>query len=982
MFKRTRVCTAVLAAVGSGLLSGHVLAQQAAGERVEITGSRIKSLNVDTASPITVIDAKEIKQDGVRNVENFLNNLPQVFAAQAGTVVNGSTGTASVNLRGLGAGRTLVLMNGRRLPMGSANTTAADLNQIPAALVRRVELLTGGASAVYGSDAVAGVVNFIMNDRFEGVQVELSHSFFNHGQQNPGANGGTLGVQDVLRTRALSNPREFKIPGDKSADGKSTNFSLLLGGNFDGGKGNATVFINYKKDDALLQSERDFSSCSFGTGAVNFACGGSGTNATGRITNLANGSAFTVGSDGNARPFANATDQYNFGPLNYFQRPSERYGFNAFANYQVHPNARVYSEFSFHDDQTIAQIAPGGIFGNIVTVRGDNPLLNASWRTALGLTAGSATSTADVVVQRRNVEGGGRQSEFRNTSFRTLFGVKGDVGAFSYDAYAIESKVVYAQSEANYFLDSRIEQALTVVPDGSGGVQCADAGARAAGCVPYNVWQPGGVSAAQLTYLQTPGFRKGGTTLKVAGLSVSADLAEFGIKSPMAKNGIGVSVGLERRAESLTLQTDQNTTEGALSGSGGPTQPLSGEQSVVETFAEVRLPLIEGKPFADLLEATLSARTSSYKSGFDADTYGVGFQYAPIRQVRVRGGFQRAVRAPNLIELYTASGNALFDLTDPGDPCEGPTPTRTLAECARTGVTPAQYGSIPDNPTSQFQFLQGGNVNLKPETADSVTIGLVLQPMRDLTVSIDYFDIKVDQTIDSVDPGTTLNKCLSTGNSTFCNLITRDRAGTLWLLPEGRIEGRNSNLGTLRTSGLDLALSYNQRIGALGSVGVTATATFLDKYEVEEIKGDGTYDCVGYYGPNLCEAPNPKRRHKMRLSWATPWDVELAATWRYFSAVSHQALSGQPALNGTKDGGARINVNAPDRVLNARNYFDLAVSWNILKGWNLTAGVNNVLDKDPPLTSQLPTGQGNGNTFPTVYDALGRKVFLTTTYKF
>ncbi len=980
MFKRTKVATGVIVALGGVFAAGGAWAQ--AGERVEITGSRIKSLNVDTASPITVVDAKDIKQDGVRNVESFLNNLPQVFAAQAGTVSNGATGTASVNLRGLGAGRTLVLVNGRRLPMGSANTVAPDLNQIPSALIRRVELLTGGASAVYGSDAVSGVVNFILNDRFEGAQVELNHSFFNHGQQNPGPVGGTLGVADIVRGRAATNPAEFKIPGDKSADGKSTNFSLLLGGNFDGGKGNATVFINYKKDDALLQSERDFSACTVGTGALNFTCGGSGTNATGRITRIGPNTVWTVGADNNARAFANATDQYNFGPLNYFQRPSERYGFNAFFFFNDTATTEIYTEFGFHDDQTIAQIAPGGVFGNLVTVRGDNPLLNASWLTALGLTAGSATSTADVVVQRRNVEGGGRRSEFRNTSFRTLFGVKGDVGAFSYDAYAIEAKVVYSQSESNYFLDSRIEEALTVEPDGSGGTQCASAAARAAGCVPYNVWNRGGVKADQLAYLQTPGFRKGGTTLKVVGATGAVDLGEFGLKSPMARNGIGASFGVERRAESLDLQTDSNTTQGALSGSGGPTPPLYGEQSVVEVFGEVRLPLIEGKPFADLLEATLSARKSSYKTGFDASTYGLGLQYAPIKEVRVRGGFQRAVRAPNLIELYTASGNALFDLTDPGDPCEGSAPTRTLAECARTGVSAAQYGTIPDNPTSQFQFLQGGNTSLKPETADSVTFGIVLSPMRNLSVSVDYFDIKVDDTIGSIDPGTTLNKCLSTGNPTFCSLITRDSTGSLWLLPEGRIEGRNKNIGRVRTSGLDLAASYTQRIGAMGSLGLTATATFLDKLETEEIKGDGTYDCVGYYGPNLCGSPNPKRRHKMRLSWTTPWDVEVATTWRYLSAVSHQALSGQAALNGTKDGGRLINVNSPDRTLPARSYFDLVVSWNILKGWNLTAGVNNLLDKDPPLTSQLPTGQGNGNTFPTVYDALGRKVFFTTTYKF
>ena len=237
MFKKSKVCSGVLLALGGGLTLASLPAFAQTTERVEVTGSRIKSLSVDTVSPVTVIDAKEIQVDGVRNVESFLNNLPQVFASQGANVVNGSTGTANVNLRGLGASRTLVLVNGRRLPMGSPNNVAADLNEIPAGLIRRVELLTGGASAVYGSDAVSGVVNFIMNDRFEGVQVDLNHSFFNHSQQN------TAGVADIVAGRAATNPKEFKVPGDKSADGKSTNFGLLLGSNFDGNKGSASSFL-------------------------------------------------------------------------------------------------------------------------------------------------------------------------------------------------------------------------------------------------------------------------------------------------------------------------------------------------------------------------------------------------------------------------------------------------------------------------------------------------------------------------------------------------------------------------------------------------------------------------------------------------------------------------------------------------------------------------------------------------------------------
>ena len=981
MFQKTKIYTGVLVALGGSMGLAALPAFAQTTERIEVTGSRIKSLSTETVSPVTVVDAKEIRVDGVRNVESFLNNLPQVFADQGANVVNGSTGTATVNLRGLGADRTLVLVNGRRMPAGSVNSIAADLNQIPAGLIKRVEVLTGGASAVYGSDAVAGVVNFIMNDRFEGGQVDLNHSFFNHRQQ------GTAGVADVVRGRAATNPKEFQVPGNKSADGKSTNFSLIMGSNFDGNKGNATLFFNYKKDDALLQSERDFSACTVGSPTTisgNFVCGGSGTNATGRITNLnpallkpdgtpnpggkTNGGKVYTNADtaGTARLFANATDQYNFGPLNYFQRPSERFGFNGYANYQVAPAAKVYMEFGMHDDLTVAQIAPGGAFGSVHTVKFDNPLLTPSWRAALDLNApGDST---DIVLQRRNVEGGGRQSEFRNTSFRTVIGVKGDVGPWSYDAYAIEAKVIYSQNENNYFLSPRIDKAMDVT--NVGGVATCASGE--AGCVPYNPWLLGGVTPAQLAYLQTPGFRKGNTNLSLQGANVAVDLGEYGVRIPMAKSGIGLSFGVEHRFESLALSTDQATAAGDLSGSGGPTKGLSGENSVKEIFGEVRIPIIEKGFLAELLQTTLSARSSSYKSGTKADTYGVGLEWAPIKEVKLRGSFQRAVRAPNLIELYTPQGNNLYDNDE--DPCAGATPTATLVQCARTGVTAAQYGTIADSPAGQYNYLQGGNTNLRPETANSTTIGIVLQPMRDLTVTLDYFDIKVKDTISNIDPTTTLSKCLDTGNPTFCGLITRDRLGTLWLLPQASIVGTNLNLGSTRTSGFDIAATYQQKLPGMGNLAVSYAATILRKLETEEIKGDGTYDCVGYYGPSKCGSPNPEYRHKLRTTWSTPWDVEAAITWRHMAKVDLQTTSSNPLLSG--------RATDRERTLAAQNYIDLAASWTAMKGLTLSAGVNNLFDKDPPISAQIPVGQGNGNTFPSVYDALGRKVFLTASYKF
>ena len=617
-------------------------------------------------------------------------------------------------------------------------------------------------------------------------------------------------------------------------------------------------------------------------------------------------------------------------------------------------------------------------YEDVYTVNFDNPLLSASWRAALGLLApGDST---DIVLQRRNVEGGGRQSEFRNTSYRTVLGVKGEVGPWNYDAYAIEAKVIYSQNENNYFLSPRIDKALDVINVG-GVAQCASG---ETGCVPYNPWLLGGVTAAQLAYLQTPGFRKGTTALSMQGVSVGVDLGEYGIKSPLAKSGIGLSFGVEHRVESLALSTDPATTAGELSGSGGPTKGVAGESSVKEVFGELRIPIIEKAFLADLLQASLTGRSSSYATGIKANTYGVGLEWAPIREAKLRASFNRAIRAPNLVELFTAQGNNLYDNEE--DPCAGATPTATSAQCARTGVTAAQYGTIQDSPAGQYNFLSGGNPQLKPETSTSVSFGIVLQPIRELSVTVDYFDIKIKDAIGNIDPTTTLAKCLSTGDPRFCGLITRDRLGTLWLLPQASIVGTNLNLGSQRTSGLDIAATYNQKIGAMGNVSVSYAATLLRKLEVEELPGQGSYDCVGYYGSNKCGSPNPEYRHKLRATWNTPWDIEAAITWRHLSKVLAQETSGNILLNLADPSATPPKLPAlvadKERELAAQNYLDLAAAWTVTKGFTVSLGVNNVLDKDPPITAKLATGQGNGNTYPSVYDALGRKVFITASYKF
>jgi iron complex outermembrane receptor protein len=929
-----------------------------------VTGSRIPSANLTSTSPVTTVGAQDIKLEGVQNVENLLNNLPQVFADFGANESNGATGTATVNLRGLGSQRTLVLINGRRLPAGSPTFYPTDLNQIPAPLIERVEILTGGASAVYGSDAVAGVVNFIMKDNFQGLQIEGNWSGFNHRQHNS--------LADVISGRAATNPSQFAVPGNIDHDGDSSNINITMGSNFAGNRGNATLFFQYSKSQAVKQAARDYSACATGDSSdgTSLVCAGSSTSFPGRFIDANTGSSFTIANaQGGVRPFAAATDQFNFAPYNYYQRPDERYGFNAFAHYDVNDHARVYGEFGFHDDHTDALIAPSGIFGSEFLLNDNNPLLSAQFKNTFGITP---TTAGDLIILRRNLEGGGRDDDRRHTSFRGVLGVKGDIANWDYDIFAQTGKVLYQDTYRNDFSKVRTARALDVVTDPATGqpVCASKLSGLDPNCVPYNIFSLGGVTPQALAYLQTPGLQRGSTEQSVQGATISSDLGTYGIKMPWAKSGIGVAFGVERRVEKLTLETDTEFSTFDLAGQGGPTIGLSGQFTVKEAFGEVRVPIMEGQPWADLLSFNGSYRYSDYSTGHTTNSYGLGLEWAPVKTVRLRGSYQQSVRAANIIELFTAQGFNLLSLAS--DPC-GANPTATLAQCQRTGITPAQYGSaLITNAAGQYNYLQGGNPLLTPETGKSTTLGFVLTPMRNLNVSVDYFKIKGSNQVGIVSPDIALNQCLS--NGAFCDLIHRDNFGTLWLT--GFISGLNQNLASAKTSGVDVNLNYTYPFqNNWGSVAFSFFGTWLQEFKQTPVPGLGEYDCKGLFG-STCGTPIPEWRHKARVTWMTPWSTDLALTWRHIAKVNIDLSSSNPLLNGS--------FAAIDGELGERDYIDLAASWNVTKQMTISGGIDNIFDKDPPIISSSIAGPafGNGNTYPQVYDALGRKLFVSLQYRF
>jgi outer membrane receptor protein involved in Fe transport len=493
----------------------------------------------------------------------------------------------------------------------------------------------------------------------------------------------------------------------------------------------------------------------------------------------------------------------------------------------------------------------------------------------------------------------------------------------------------------------------------------------------------GGITQDQLDYLNLSGHQLGYTQQIIAGANVGSDLGAYGIKSPWAESGIGVSFGVERRAEKLKFVPDEASIGGDLAGSGGAAPALTDGFSVKEVFGEFRLPLFEGKPFAESLDLSGSFRRSDYSAGYSADTYGVGVDWAPVKSVRVRGSYQVAVRAPTIQDLFDPQ--SIGNNGPANDPCEGTigsaSLTATLEQCARTGMTAAQYGKVPYNSANQHSDQNGGNPNVRPEEGTTYTLGLVLNPIKDLTITLDAFKIDITDTISSVDPEVALTQCLETGAAVFCDLIKRDALGSLWLSPNGPagfVQNTTANIGSVGTSGLDVGVSYRMRLGAMGTLDTSMNGTYVHTMTEENVPGLGEYDCKGLFG-QTCGTSTPEWRHKLRATWSTPWDLNLSATWRHFDSVQQEFLSDQALLASSRA------VAEVEKKMSARDYLDLNASYSITKMIGLSVGVNNVFDRDPPLASGnvIPAaGSANANTFPQVYDAMGRFIYMNLTARF
>ncbi len=944
-------------------------------EEVSVTGTLIPRPTLEALSPVSTLDVETLTYQGNTRLEDLLNTLPQIFSAQNSTVSNGSSGTATVALRNLGIVRTLVLIDGRRAPIASG---AADLNFIPAALVKRVDLLTGGASATYGADAVAGVVNFILDKDFEGIRAGITGGGYEHDNSS--------GV-----AKRINGLRGFTVPEGQAWDGGQFDAYAAFGGKFAEGKGHAAVYIDYRKEAALLKGRRDYTNCSVGTlGSDGPRCGGSSTSPTGRFF-TDDGGDYTV--SGNQFVDWGSQYTYNYAKVNYMQRPDQRYAGGGFINYNWNKNFQGYAQIMFMDDKTDAQIAPSGDFGNTLYVNCDNPMLSADQYQKICTNAGygpgimgpdGVIGDAGLQPLRRNVEGGYRTDLLSHQEWLMVAGLKGELGAgWNYDVFGQRNEGRTPEQYINDLNATRLQNSLFVIedPNNPGQWICRDATARGEGCVPWNIFQTGGVTRAALNYLQLPLVSNDTYISQQVVGKVTADLKDAGVVFPSAVEGIQLALGAAFRKESRDYETDLAYQMGWGAGQGSTLPPVRGSYDVKEAFVETAIPIVQGARGAQDLRLDLGYRYSDYSTSGRWPTWKVAADYAPAADLKFRAGVNRATRAANVTELFAPQGLALGGSTDP---CAGPSPNYTLEQCERSGVTPAQYGKIQPNTASQYNTLVGGNPLLDPETADTITYGMVITPqgMPGFNLTLDFYDIKLDSTIGALNADDILKTCVQTGDPALCSLIHRDQFGSLWRTPQGYTTATNQNIGKRRSSGVDVTAGYTVPAGN-NLFTFNLIGTYLLKSEINT--GLFKYDCVGFYG-NICNDPysdhigmQPKWRHLFRVSFETG-PVVFSMGWRFIGAMKAEELSDQVNLQNPDITPEQLKLNHADRIP-AYNWFDLAFSYKLKAGVQFTLGVNNIADKEPPLGSGSSANDYAAGFYGT-YDSYGRYVHSSIQFTF
>ena len=1009
-FKKSLLASAACLVGGSALFAAPAFAQAtqpqdaqtsetadtAAENTIIVTGSLIRNPNLEQSNPVNVTTADQIELKQSNTAEDVLRELPGVVANIGSSVNNGNGGSSFVDLRGLGANRNIVLLDGNRIvPAGLAGQV--DLNNIPLALIGRVDALTGAAVTTYGADAITGVVNFITKKDFAGIDFSASEQINEKGDGN------------YLRT------------------------DVTVGANFEDGRGNAVLSIGYQESDPVYQGARDYSV--FGVDSFSGTFGGSGTTVPARFSSTRPIDAATGLPSVNPAVRNSGTRQlnpatgtavgtfafFNFNPFNIFQTPFKRYNIFAQANYEASDAVEIYTRGMFSKNTVSTIIAPSGSFNQAVTINLNNPFLPTQLRRqfcafntstpASGLytpristtdcdAAALATGPADARYRtvtanlgRRAVEVGPRISEFQTTVFDYRVGARGGItDAIDWDLSGSYGESEKVQTILNYTLQSRFRQGVLV--DGTAANPVCTTTTN--GCVPVNIFgQAGTISPAAADFLNENSTTIIRTSLAQVRGVVSGEL---GFTSPAASTPAGFALGGEYRKYKAQQAADTLAkTPGELGGAGGAAPDVNGGYDVYEGYAELIAPLVEDKPFFKSLTLEGGARYSHYKvkggGTNNTTTYKVGGSWEPVDSLKFRGNYAHAVRAPNIGELFFPLTTGLTNLAS--DPCAGAAPVGNAllrAVCIAQGAPAGTIGSI-DNPTAaQANLTSGGNLNLSPEKADTYTVGAVFQPsfLPRFSMSVDYYNIKVTDVIGAPLPGDLIGACFgslsaASASNTDCTIIRRnpvtggldgDPATTLGLFAP------LNNLGKLATDGIDLVAAYQRDFGSVGwSMNFVGNYTLNSKFKATPNGLDR--ECTGFYSVNcsFTGSIQPKFQWSLRNTFTID-DIDLSILWRHIDKMVQEPddiINGSgPAFSGTlpaTGGGALSGRTVNFGKIPAYDFFDATLRFNVSENFTFTLTVQNLLDKQPPIigSSIGATTYNSGNTYPSTYDTLGRR---------
>ena len=985
------------AASGSPEAGPQTAADASAAEQpaadIVVTGSRIASANLESISPVQTVTAQAIQQTGAVNLQDVLQQNP-TFSTPTLSRTNSNFATfgggiASADLRNLGTNRTLVLVNSRRFVSGLANSQLVDLNSIPTQFIERVDILTGGESSLYGSDAVAGVVNIIYKDHFEGLE---------------------LGAQAGLSQRG---------------DDTSKQVNLTIGGNFggdNGDRGNVIAYIGYSKEGGVYSRDRarsavDQTSLAAITGQVedlftlvvpnysSFAPQGRFFSAPGVTAGTFDASNnFVTGFSANGTA-TRAPDGFNRSAFRTIAIPVERYLVATSGHYDVVPGVRVFLEGTFAKSHTHTVIEPfplnssgaGGVFqasGGFFNVEQRlpngtifaNPFVPAALLRLLKDNTGDGLR--DISFTQRLTSIANRTGTADRTTFRLVGGVEGEFAkGWHYDAYYGYGRTDDNQISTGQVNLASFRSALEVVPGPDGSLVCMDVQARAQGCVPANIFGLNRLSPAAANYVRADGSFQAVAEQTDAGVNVSGDLFDLWGAGPVA-----LAAGGEYRKEA-SAQIFDALTQAGLNG-GNATPNTSGSFNVKEAYGELQIPLLSDKPFFHRLQARGAVRVSDYSTVGTVYSWNYGGEWAPVADIRFRAVRARSTRAPNINELFLAPSQTFP--TSLIDPCVGVTSATATAlgtNCrAGTGVNSniaSNGGSFQQTQTDQqgVSGFNSGNPNLRAERGNSLTAGVVIAPrsihaLRNFTVTADYFDIKIDGAIVATPRQFILDRCYNGGDQAYCKFITR-RATPEGSYSAGSLEFVNSgvtNSGGYRTSGLDFTAGYRQDLdewGLAGRLSLNLAWTHLLRGYIVPLVGSPRDPFAGEVSQTVGTAPRDRGSINLLFEHG-------AASLNFHGTFIGPAYLDDQFVGQLTDAQGKAIDPHDSRVrIGSLFYSDIQARVRAGKNFEFYVGVVDAFDvQPPPLYSGLPGDVTGTETDAGTYDAIGRRFYAGATLRF